>query len=652
MRVKLLLLFFLLTSTKLLLAQRPGEPTDKKAYAFFQKGMAALQQNNIQEAEELFVKSLDEEESIVAHIVLADVYREKGDLLKGIEEYTVAIDLDPDFRAENYFHLAKLFFMNRNFGQAAKNIESYLKKPHNPKYDKTAEKLLRDAKFSDENKWEKYSFNPVNMGAAINSDLDEYYPALTGDDNKLFYTRKIKDSKTLVPGGMQEDFFISTKEEDWNASKNLGLPINTEYNEGAATISADGKLLIFTACELFGDGNYGQDRKGFGSCDLFYTYQVGNKWAKPFNLGRAVNTNQWETQPSLSSDGKTLYFIRGKRNRQHIIYEKDIWYSELQPDMSWSLAQKLPDVINTDYDETSVLIHPDGSTLYFTSEGHPGFGGEDIFYSKKDANNNWTTPVNVGAPINTNSNENSILVSTSGDIAYFASERAGGLGGLDLYQFEMPDVLKPNPVTYTKGIVEDAETGKLLEAAIELNDLGKGNLVTQKFSDPVTGEFLVVLPTGVDYGMNVSKEGYLFHSENFSLKEIRSANDPKILRVKLQPIKVGMKMVLKNIFFETNKFDLKPESETELMKLVQFLTKNASLKVEIGGHTDSVGEEQDNQVLSNNRAKAVYDFLITKGIAADRLAYKGYGESEPVDTNDTDEGRANNRRTEFKVIGG
>jgi outer membrane protein OmpA-like peptidoglycan-associated protein len=366
------------------------------------------------------------------------------------------------------------------------------------------------------------------------------------------------------------------------------------------------------------------------------------------NLGTDINSKTWETQPSFSADGKTLYYIRRVKEKNGNTHS-DIFVSELGEDGYWKSPNRLPDYINTQKNEESVFIHPDGQTLYFASNGHPGMGGLDIYITRRTENGEWGLPINIGYPINTFKNENSILISPDGKKAYFASDREGGFGGLDLYEFELPKSIQPQAVSYLAGKVIDAETRQPLGSKFELYNLENEALVVSSFSDQENGKFLVALPLAKNYALNVSKPGYLFHSENFTLKEKRE-DKPYTKNIELKRIKVGEKVILKNIFYATSKFNLLDESKSELKKLVDFLTKNSAIKIELGGHTDNVGSVALNQELSNNRAKEVYQYLVSNGIKAGRLSYKGFGANEPVATNDTEEGRAQNRRTEFKVI--
>ena len=367
----------------------------------------------------------------------------------------------------------------------------------------------------------------------------------------------------------------------------------------------------------------------------------------PHNLGTPVNSSHWETQPSMASDGRTIYYIRGSVARDGI-KSMDIWTTTMDDEGAWSKPVKLGENINTPYQEESVQIHPDGRTLYFSSNGHPGFGGLDIFMSRKQADGTWGPALNLGYPINTSADENSVLVDASGKMAYFASDRAGGLGDLDLYSFELYKEARPLPITYIRGTVYDAGTKAPVEADVQLYDLKTGNLATGAYSDPKTGEFLVCLPSG-EYALNASADGYLFFSKNYNVAT-STVKEPVTLEVPLSPLSAGSTIALRNIFFNTASYDLLPASNAELDKLVKLLQSNPTVRIELGGHTDNVGADAANLTLSDQRAKAVREFVIAKGIEADRITAAGYGETKPIATNDTEEGRAQNRRTEVTVL--
>ncbi len=314
-------------------------------------------------------------------------------------------------------------------------------------------------------------------------------------------------------------------------------------------------------------------------------------------------------------------------------------------------AVKLSDNINTPGKEESVFIHPDNQTLYFSSDGHPGMGGLDIFMSKRMANGEWGKAINLGYPLNTFNEDNSFLVYPDGNYAFKASDQKGGFGGLDIYQFELPDELKPEKITYVKGRVYNAKTNESLLADIELIDLQTQAQVLKSYSQE-NGQFMVTLTANKNYLVNVSRDGFLFYSDNFSLKGVEtSIEKPFVLNIPLEPLDVGSTVELKNIFFDVNKWELQPESKAELNKLIVFLKQNKTVSIELGGHTDNSGDMKQNELLSTNRAKAVYDYVILEGqISENRMSYKGYGESQPKVPNDSPENKAKNRRTEFKII--
>ncbi len=491
-------------------------------------------------------------------------------------------------------------------------------------------------------------FKPINLGKNINSEFNEYLPAITADEQTFIYTRLIPSGKRSFEGTleMQEDFYISSQIKGvFQKSENFGEPLNTFSNEGAQSISADGTMLFFTSCEYErGKSAHG---KSFGSCDIFVSHKTGSRWSKPENLGVQINTKYWESQPSFSADGKTLYFASNRPGGKGKI---DIWKTELQENNTWAKPINLGDSINTKEHDQSPYIHYDNKTLYFASNGHLGMGNQDIFLSRKDSLGKFGKVKNLGYPINTYDEEVSLTINTKGNKAYFASSKESEFGGLDLFTFELTDKNKPNQVTYVQGKVFDAETSKKLEASIKLINLSSDSTIAHSISDSETGKFLICIPAGEEYAFNVSKEGYLFYSESFTLT--KSSDDLKIYNfvIPLSPIKKGKKTILKNIFFDIDSYELQDKSSAELGRLFQFLETNNEIRVEIGGHTDNTGSETHNKQLSLNRAKSVYDYLISKGITTSRILFKGYGSSLPVDSNNTEKGRQKNRRTEFKII--
>jgi outer membrane protein OmpA-like peptidoglycan-associated protein len=645
---KILLLLFLLPA--LTLVAQPNRTytiKDKKAIKVFEEALLAYDKFDYETALSTIETLVKEKPDFIeAQLMLAQLYDETGDTEKAIEPLKKAIALDEKFYPAAWMMLAECYFAQGTYDEAEKTISKFIPLPKNDvKQEKRAQLILSSCIFAKSALQHPVPFEPINLGPGVNTANNEYYPCITADEKTLLFTRLVVD--TLTQGRKQEDFFISKRtDKEWPESKPV-LEINTTKNEGAPTLSADGQMLIFTACET-ADGSWGGTRQGLGSCDLFYSMRTANGWTPAENMGNAINSGTWESQPSFAANGRTLYFVRGKRTASGI-KEQDIFYSYLKEDGNWAVPMKVPGRINTIFEEESVMIHPDGQTLYFSSNGHSGMGGLDIFMSRMLPNGDWDAPVNLGYPINTHKDENSIQVTAKGDVALFASDRFGGQGGLDLYQFNMPVRVQPSLVTYVAGVISDKLSYKKLEAHLELIDLETGKTVVESYSNKGTGDYLLCIPSGKDYALNVSKEGYLFHSENFSLKNF-TGYEPYRLDVQLQKLRPGASIVLNNVFFETNKWDLKPESMIELNRLVDLLQANLDKKIEIGGHTDNVGSDEANLTLSNNRAQSVVDYLIKKGVASDRLTAKGYGETQPIATNDTDAGRAKNRRTEFKVI--
>lgn len=623
--------------------------TNKKAIKQQEEGKKNYEFKKDKEAEKCFLKAIELDPNFVEpHIAIAYLYAEQKKVDSAIEHFKKATELNSKFFPKTFFDLGLLYLIKGNYTDAKQALEKYLAFERiNPNTKEEALKYLANAKFGEEALKNPKPFDPKNVGPGINSEYYEYFPSITADGNSFLFTRNLR----LEEGGAgQEDFYISEKiKGQWQTATPM-KNINSPGNEGAPSLSADGQFMFFVLCpDMY--GQYGREgRKGYGSCDIFFSQKINGKWSEPVNVGEPINTGNWETQPSFSSDGKTLYFVRGYNTREGI-KSQDIYMAQIGFDGKFSTPVKLGPNVNTQGKEESVYIHPDNMTLYFSSDGFPGMGGLDLFMSKRQPNGEWGPAINLGYPINTAVDENSLLVGPSGDIAYFASERAGGYGGLDIYQFDLPKEFRPEAITYVKGKVYDSLSRKGLDAAFELIDLETQQSIMRSYSAK-DGNFLVTLTANHNYMLNVSKEGYLFYSNNYSLKNISTDyNNPFIINVPLQPIDTGYVIELKNVFFDVDKFDLKPESKAELNKLAEFLKKNPTLKGELGGHTDNTGDKKKNQVLSQNRAKAVYDYLIVNGgIDKTRLSFKGYGDTKPKFPNDSPEHKAANRRTEFKVL--
>lgn len=625
--------------------------TSKKAKSHFEKAIEYLNQRKDDQGEKELKKAIESDDKFIeAWTVLADIYSTQKKSEKAIECYKKAIQINPDFFPNNFNSLGEELFVSGNYGEAKINFEKFLTyTTKNKELHQKAKLNLAKSKFAEIAIQNPVPFKPINMGSAINSKFEEYLPTITADQKTMIVTVRAPYDTLKEESGsniLTEDFYESKYlNGKWTKRSNIGAPINTYANEGAQSISADGQMLFFCSCADVA-GQYPEGRKGYGSCDIFYSVKVGNRWSIPKNIGAPINSKYWESQPSIASDGRTLYFTS---NRSGGKGKEDLYVTKLKDDGTWSNPENLGDSINTPYSEISPFIHPDNETFYFASDGHAGMGKKDIYYTKRKKDISFSVPVNLGYPINTKDEESSLIISADGKTAYYDSERPEGFGKTDIYQFELYEKVRPVPVTYVKGKIYNSENQNAEEARIELYDLSTGNFVSEAYSNKGNGEYLICLPIGKKYAFNVDKKGFLFFSENFSLEKADSDKSYS-LDIPLKPLKQGQLFVLNNIFFETGKFNLMDESKTELEKLFQFLKANSSVRIEISGHTDNIGDKQKNIELSNNRAKAVLDYLISRGIETTRLEYKGYGDTKPVESNETNEGRAKNRRTEIKIL--
>lgn len=573
-----------------------------------------------------------------AYALMGSIYARKRAYTKALKYFDRAYAIDSHYLLPAYYTYAHAAAGTGNFSQALGLINSYLQ---NGRLSKRSRKKALEWKthyrFGLKSRQKHLPFNPVNLGDSINSIDAEYFPSLTIDGQKLIFTRNL--------AGHNEDFFVShLSDSQWTKARPLtgisfgkGQHINSGYNEGAENISQDGKLLLFTICDR---------RDGFGSCDIYYSVHQASGWGIPQNIGLPVNSHSWDTQPSLSPDQKDLYFVS---NRPGGYGGSDIYVSHLLANGRWSKPQNLGQKINTPGDESSPFIHADNKTLYFASDGHLGVGGVDLYYTRKNIDDRWGKPHNLGYPINTIDHDGSIFVTADGETAYFASDRKDSRGKLDIYQFTLYPAARPVMTLYVHGKVFNKKTEEAVSAVIELTNLKSGKPLTTIATDK-NGIYLITLPVGKDYAFTVSKPGFLFYSNHFFLQKDAVKWEPYKIDIPLQPIETNARIVLKNIFFDFDKHSLRPKSYNELNKVVRLLQQNPSLSIRINGYTDNRGTEEHNQLLSQQRADAVVNYLKSKGISPERLSAKGLGEKNPVAPNDTEEGRAQNRRTELEVV--
>ncbi|MBP3763813.1 MAG: PD40 domain-containing protein [Bacteroidales bacterium] len=475
-----------------------------------------------------------------------------------------ALDIDPNY-VEAWLLLGRQYLALERYPEARESYQHSLDLgSKSPRWQREAKEGIRVADFRQHAVEHPVPFRPINLGPNVNTEDDEYLPALTADYRMLVFTRRSPRRATTAPGlPQEEDFYCSmydTMELNWGPAHRMPEPLNSNGNEGAQTISHDGRVVIFTACGRSGEPT---------GCDIYMSVRQGGRWGKPRNLGAPVNSVHWESFPSLSIDGYTLYFVS---NRPGGYGGTDIWCSTLE-EGRWSEPRNLGPEINTPGNETAPYIHFDDKTLYFASDGHIGMGGMDLFRAKRTSDSTWGEVKNLGYPINTSGEENNLIVAPDGRTAIFSSDRYGGYGKHDLYSFVMPAPVQPERIT---------------------------------FIDPVV------------------------QAENL--------------------LSLGDTVTLNNIHFLTASAELYEASKAGLDRLAEALKRHPRLRLEVGGHTDAVGKEEDNMVLSERRAKAVYDYLVERGVAAERLTYKGYGETRPVADNNTKEGRAMNRRTTLTPI--
>ncbi len=483
-------------------------------------------------------------------------------------------------------------------------------------------------------------FRPKNMGPEVNSPYEEYLPSLTADGRRLYFTsrRPKPDAPPNPLQGPDEDLYWAERDEAtsrWRPAQPLGPPINSPKNEGAAFFSADGQWAFITLCDRI---------DGRGSCDLYFSELMGTDWQPPQNLGPEINTSAWESHPSLTHDRRRLYFASGRPGG---LGGSDIWYSDWR-DGRWQKPVNLGPSINTPGNEYSPMIAADGRTLYFASDYHPGMGGQDIFVAYL-TDTGWTQPKNLGYPLNTSADEQTLCVDARGEIGYIALEREGGYGKEDIYAFPLWPEIRPQQVaTYVRGRVVDAQTRQAVPAEVLIVSVTTRDTIRSLTANQASGEFLTSLPLGQRYALFAKAKGYLFYSGHFDLSRADTAYE---LLVPLERLQKGSRLTLRNVFFDFDKADLRPESEVELEEVVRLLKANPSWIVEVQGHTDGSGSEAYNQALSQRRAEAVRQFLVQRGISAQRIRAQGYGASRPVADNRTEAGRALNRRTELLFIG-
>ncbi|MBI3135685.1 MAG: OmpA family protein [Bacteroidetes bacterium] len=589
-----------------------------------------------------------------------------------------AYNLKPTVSPDILYYLGWCYHLDGNWTKAIEYYNMFAGKATAPELGelKTAAfKKIQECKNGQLLESKKARVWIDNVGNQINSEYPDYAPVISTDEAIMIFTTRRPETEDMAFGGYFEDLYVSKRTDGvWSKATPIGKPVNVRGQHDATIgLSPDGHTLYV----------YNDDR---GNGDIYESVDEDGAWTQPKLMEKTINTDGHEPDASLTFDGKRLYFTSDKPGG---IGGHDIYYSDWDDEKQrWGDAVNVGNVLNTPYEERSVFIHPDGETMYFASKGHNTMGGYDLFYSKL-VNGAWTTPVNLGPPLNTPDDDVQLVVAGNGRFGYCSSYRSGGYGEKDIYVItflgpEKPPVLsnednliasiaKPikekieepqlvsegSNMAILTGIIRDEKTKQPLKAQIVLVDNEANKVIAEFSSDGVTGKYLVSLPGGKNYGIAVRKDGYLFHSENFVIPNesgFRQYNKD----ADLKKVEVGQTIVLRNIFFDLDKYSLRPESVNELERLLKLLQENPTMKIEISGHTDTRGSSEHNQELSQNRAKAVVDYLIEHGIDKSRLTYAGYGEAKPLITDeaiakmtssmDREEAHQQNRRTEFKIL--
>lgn len=603
-----------------------------KAREYYDKALKNITERKSVDAIENLQKAIDNDSTFSEpYFKLGQINEAARNQENAINFYTKAIELKPEQvnYTQGYTYLGIRLMKAGDYKKAKEYLSFSIKNvPENSPVKKQLTRQLEQCEFGEKATNIPLSFKSAEMGSTINFKNKQYFPVLTADNETLIFTARSEDG--------DENLYTSKLINDtWSAPESISSNINTTDNEGTCSISADGRTLVFTSCD---------SKNSLGSCDLYISKKIEEEWSVPENLGSSVNSSFWEAQPSLSNDGRVLYF---SSDRQGGYGRKDLWVSELQENGNWTRAINLGNVINTVNDEISPFIHANGRTLFFASDGHLGLGGLDLFMTETKAGS-YAKPENLGFPINNYQDQVALFITSDGKKGFYSSDVNNSI---KLFEFDIPKKLsdKFKRANYLKGIVQDAETKKNIATEIELIDLKTNQTITRIKSDATSGAYTAVLPNGSQYGLFVSKPNYFFKSLTFDFSEKTDAGG-KMVNILLEPIKKDVKEVLNNIFFDSGKSELRPESFIELDRLYLLLKQNPTLKVEISGHTDDVGKEADNQILSEKRALSVAEYLIKKGINPQNIQTIGYGKTRPLFPNDSEENRQINRRIEMSIL--
>lgn len=612
---------------------------DKRAIRYFEEGEGFLQRKQLAEAREKFREAYSRSKDFYeAYIRHAQILLSSGQATEALEvikmgQSRLAIKDSDFFRGKMGWLQGQIHLQMGDFQQALDVVEEH-KGYFTPEFlsSDAYQKKQRQLELIAEGINNPLKLNKEKLAAPLNQFRLQYFPVLTADGQRIFFTKR----DGIAPRDHEDIYFSNSEEGKWTIPEPISVMINTRYNEGTCTISADGNLLIFTSCDT---------PDSFGSCDLYLTAKVNGTWQKPENMGKNVNSRFWDSQPSLSADGSTLFF---SSNRPGGEGENDIWYTESHADGQWSEAKNVGDEVNTSGNEVSPFVFFNNTVLFFASDGHEGYGGKDIFLSRYGTGG-FEKPENLGYPINDQKDQVALFIAAQKDYAYYTenSYLSGRVDSSYLYRFDFPQEIDlGEKIIVTEGKVVNEETGEPVDAILSLVDLDTDSTLYRFNADGQSGAFTMIYPDKAFSGLYVEKKGFMpkiFNVDRDSLK------NRKNLEVYLEPIASGNYFVFENVFFDFDETSLKPASISSLKRLVKFLEDHPAVSILIAGHTDNVGNDTYNVSLSRRRAEKVRAFLIDSGIPGERIDTRGEGSSSPLRPNDTEENRSYNRRIEVVI---
>lgn len=644
MRFVLLFLIVLLPTSGLI-----AQGSDvSKAQKLMEQAQEYIRLKKFDKAEKSLVNSLKAAPSYPdAYSTLGFFYVSKHQYTKAAEVFEQAAKSCPKCATTFALPLAEALCKSQQYNQAAEILNNWAKpKDLKPELEKQYNRLKANIQYGKYAATHVHEEQPVNMGPAINSRYDEYFPSITPNDSVLVFTRKTS--------GIDEDFYKAHRDScgGWFLARDMGSPPNSIQQEGAQFLSADGHYLFFMRC-----GNRSENGWEAGGCDLYFSYTEEDGWSQPVAFGATINTTGYEGMPTLSSDNRELFFVSGKEGGYGGM---DIWVTRFE-DGLWQIPENLGPEINTPFDETAPFIAPDNSTLYFTSNGHPGVGGNDIFRSERNAAGLWQHPVNLGLPINSAYEDVSFCISADGRKGYFSSNRPEGVGGMDMYEVQMPQVLQPKPVTFVVGSVYDSISREpVTYAQVEFSDVETGEKIYHFVSNRGDGTYMGAVNLNRKMAVRAYRIGYLEILDTLEYSSVNTGK-PDTLNFPLLPnayvrfleeqkqeeerAKI-IDSTLLIVRFQKNEIAINEATKQELKWLL--ITANRDdVEFHINGYTDNTGKTHINEEVSFARARALADCLKAEGVPEDKLRLQGWADANPVAPNDTEENRNLNRRVEL-----